>query len=192
MGSGRGGTGQVKRAGKERPKLPPLFPPTPPAQKLVILSVCPPQASQNHLYTCHLTSQFVPPSDVSSPVHFLEWAVIRFLLRVSCYLQMRTDTIGPQGLNPVGIQPRVHSSTNTILPGHTRPPSSPPCLLSLSSGPLHMLALPPGRLFLPVSTLQMPPNHSLLRWEGGSGWGTHVNPWPIGRFISMYDKIHYK
>ena len=26
------------------------------------------------------------------------------------------------------------------------------------------------------------------RWEGGSGWGTHVNPW---LFISMYDKIHY-
>ena len=25
------------------------------------------------------------------------------------------------------------------------------------------------------------------RWEGGSGWGTHVNPC----FISMYDKIHY-
>ena len=65
VGSGRGGTGQVKRAGKERPKLPPLFPPTPPAQKLVILSVCPPQASQNHLYPCHLTSQFAPPSDVS-------------------------------------------------------------------------------------------------------------------------------
>ena len=27
------------------------------------------------------------------------------------------------------------------------------------------------------------------RWEGGSGWGTHVNPW---LFHSMYDKIHYK
>ena len=27
------------------------------------------------------------------------------------------------------------------------------------------------------------------RWEGGSGWGRHVNPRP---FISMYDKIHYK
>ena len=27
------------------------------------------------------------------------------------------------------------------------------------------------------------------RWEGGSGWGTHVKPW---RFISKYDKIHYK
>ena len=26
------------------------------------------------------------------------------------------------------------------------------------------------------------------RWEGGSGWGTHVNPC---RFISIYDKIHY-
>ena len=26
------------------------------------------------------------------------------------------------------------------------------------------------------------------RWEGGSGWGTHVNPCC---FISMYDKIHY-
>ena len=25
------------------------------------------------------------------------------------------------------------------------------------------------------------------RWEGGSGWGTHVNPW----LLSMYDKIHY-
>ena len=27
------------------------------------------------------------------------------------------------------------------------------------------------------------------RWEGGLGWGTHVNP---GCFISMYDKIYYK
>ena len=26
------------------------------------------------------------------------------------------------------------------------------------------------------------------RWEEGSGWGTHVNPW---LFHSMYDKIHY-
>ena len=26
------------------------------------------------------------------------------------------------------------------------------------------------------------------RWEGVSGWGTHVNPWLI---ISMYDKTHY-
>ena len=26
------------------------------------------------------------------------------------------------------------------------------------------------------------------RWEGGSGWGTHVTH---GCFISMYDKIHY-
>ena len=29
------------------------------------------------------------------------------------------------------------------------------------------------------------------RWEGGSGWGTHVNPWMIHGFISMYDKTHY-
>ena len=27
------------------------------------------------------------------------------------------------------------------------------------------------------------------RWEGGSGWGTHVNPW---WFMSMYSKNHYK
>ena len=27
------------------------------------------------------------------------------------------------------------------------------------------------------------------RWEGGSGWGTHVNPW---LFHLKYDEIHYK
>ena len=28
------------------------------------------------------------------------------------------------------------------------------------------------------------------RWEGGSGWGTHVKD--HGCFIPKYDKIHYK
>ena len=27
------------------------------------------------------------------------------------------------------------------------------------------------------------------RWEGGVGWGTHVNPCVHG-FMSMYDKTH--
>ena len=26
------------------------------------------------------------------------------------------------------------------------------------------------------------------KWEGGSGWGIHVNPW---LFMSMYDKNHW-
>ena len=29
------------------------------------------------------------------------------------------------------------------------------------------------------------------RWAGGSGRGTHVNPWLISFVISMYDKTHY-
>ena len=105
-----------------------------------------------------------PPRRFPSPTHFLEWGVthlplIRFLLRVFYYLQMKTDTIGPQGLIPLSVQPRVLSSTNTILPSHTRPPSSPSCLVSLT--PLGPAA---WRLFLPVSTLQMPPNHSPLQF----------------------------
>ena len=55
------------RTAKERLKLPPFSPLTPQVYKLIILSVCPPQASQNHLYTCHLTSQCIPPAEVSVP-----------------------------------------------------------------------------------------------------------------------------
>ena len=50
-----------------------------------------------------------------------------------------------------------------------------------------------NKRWLPVSCIQpglvIRPGGSGWRgrWEGGSGWGRHQ-----GRFISMYDKIHYK
>ena len=44
-------------------------------------------------------------------------------------------------------------------------------------------ALGPGALGRPVGSGWRG------RWEGGSGWGRHVNE---RRFISMYDKSHYK
>lgn len=146
--------GQVKaELVKERLKLPSRSPRTPQVQKLVILPVCPPRASQNHLHlhisnlSPDLSMRFRPgdlhlqsvcctlTSPTSSGLSGMGRNTLAFTVEDFCTLFSADEDrhTGPGGQTPVSAQLSVRFSANTIIPATPSSPALPPAC-SPSSG----------------------------------------------------------